>query len=87
MYLSEDMVHIYGRYLTPSHMQMEVNHENRGQKTQDVHFSLQLDTEGMLGTRAYLRKEIKDDLQVKAVDCFYAQIHFISNPNREPIYY
>ena len=64
-YISDDMVHIYGRYLTPSHMQMEVNHENSGQKTQDVHFSLQLDSEGMLGTRAFLRKEIKDDIQVK----------------------
>ena len=58
------MVHVYGRYLTPSHMQMEVNHETHGDKTQDAHFSLQLDPEGMLGTRAFLRKAIKDDLKV-----------------------
>ena len=45
-------------------MQMEVNHESGGQKTQDAHLSLQLDTDGMLGTRAFLRKEIKDDIQV-----------------------
>ena len=66
-----DMVHIYGRYLTPSHMQMEVNHENRGQKTQDAHVSLQLDTDGMLGTRAFLRKEIQDDIKVGIIyECY-----------------
>ena len=51
-------------------MQMEVNHENKGQKTQDAHFSLQLDSEGMLGTRAFLRKGIKDDIQVKLLSSF-----------------
>ena len=78
-FITDDMVHIYGRYLTPSHMQMEVNHENRGQKTQDAHFSLQLDTDGMLGTRAYLRKEIKDDIQVGQLLQYQSEIDTSTN--------
>ncbi len=62
---------MYGRYVTPSHMQMEVNHEIRGRKMQDAHVSLRLDADGMLGTRAFLRKQIKDDIKVSTTElCF-----------------
>lgn len=63
---TDNTLHVYAKYLDPSHLSMKIYHTARGEDVDDAELSLRLSDGRLLRARAYLRPEIIDDIKYSA---------------------